>query len=55
MAKKIAKKAAPKNSLVANINARKKSGTSRSKSDSTVSDKAYKKMQENWNKPKKKS
>ena len=52
MAKKIAKKAAPKNSLVANINAKKKSGTARKKSASTVSDAAYKKMQENWGKSK---
>lgn len=51
-AKKAAKKAGPKNSLVANINARKKSGTSRSKSDSTISDKAYKQMQNNWAKKK---
>jgi hypothetical protein len=41
-----------KNSLVNNINARKKSGTSRSKKNSTVSKKAYKKMQNNWGKKK---
>jgi len=33
-----------KNNLVGNINKRKKSGTSRSKKNSTVSDKAYKDM-----------
>jgi hypothetical protein len=37
-----------KNSLVANINRRKKRGTSRPKSKSTVSKKAYKRMQEGW-------
>lgn len=41
-------KSKKKNSLVDNINARKKSGTSRSKKKSTVSKKAYKKMQNNW-------
>jgi hypothetical protein len=41
-----------KNSLVNNINARKASGTSRSKKNSTVSKKAYKKMQDNWGKKK---
>jgi len=41
-----------KNSLVNNINARKKSGTSRSKKNSTVSKEAYKKMQNNWGKKK---
>ena len=39
-------------SLVENINKRKKTGKSRSKSKSTISDKAYKDMQEGW--PKKK-
>ena len=39
-----------KNSLVKNINARKKSGTSRSKKNSTISKKAYKKMHDNWGK-----
>lgn len=39
--------------LYANMNARKKKGTSRSKSKSTVSDKAYKNMQAGF--PKKKS
>jgi len=46
------KKAAPKNSLVANINAKKKAGTFKSKSKSTVSKKAYKKMEDNWGKEK---
>jgi hypothetical protein len=40
-------------SLVKNINKRKKDGTSRSKKNSTISDKAYKDMQKGW--PKKKS
>tara|TARA_R110000787_G_scaffold152571_1_gene266467 strand:- start:1452 stop:1655 length:204 start_codon:yes stop_codon:yes gene_type:complete len=35
-------------SLVENINKRKKTGTSRKKSKSTISDKAYKDMQEGW-------
>jgi hypothetical protein len=64
--KKAAKKAAPKkaakkssgktnklgvkNSLVNNINAKKKKGTSRPKSKSTVSKKSYKKMEDNWDK-----
>ena len=43
----------PKNSLVANIN-KKKAGTSKPKSKSTVSDKAYKDMQKGWPKKKKK-
>jgi len=42
-------------SLVRNINKRKKAGTSRSKKNSTVSDKAYKQMQKGWPKSKKKS
>lgn len=37
-----------KNSLVGNINKRKKAGTSRSKADSTISQKAYHDMQEGW-------
>jgi hypothetical protein len=37
-----------KNSLVNNINARKKKGTSRSKKKSTVSSKSYKAMQNGW-------
>jgi hypothetical protein len=39
-------------SLVKNINKRKKAGTSRSKKNSTVSDKAYKQMQKGWPKSK---
>lgn len=41
-----------KNSLVNNINARKKKGNSRSKSKSTVSKKSYKNMENNWGKKK---
>ena len=41
-----------KRSLVANINRRKKAGTSRTRSRSTVSRKSYGDMQEGW--PKKK-
>ena len=41
-----------KNSLVNNINARKKKRKSRSKKRSTVSKKAYDKMQNNWIKKK---
>jgi hypothetical protein len=37
-----------KNSLVNNINAKKKKGTSRSRKKSTVSKKAYQDMQNNW-------
>jgi hypothetical protein len=37
-----------KNSLVANINKRKKLGTSRPKSKSTVSKKAYSNMKKGW-------
>ena len=37
-----------KNSLVENINKRKKAGTSRSKKNSTVNDKAYKDMKAGW-------
>lgn len=37
-----------KNSLVANINRRKKAGTSRPKSRSTVSKKAYGDMKKGW-------
>ena len=40
-------------SLVRNINAKKKAGTSKSKKNSTVSAKAYKDMQAGW--PKKKN
>lgn len=41
-----------KNSLVNNINAKKAKGTSKPKSKSTVSKKAYKKMEDNWGKEK---
>lgn len=37
-----------KNSLVGNINARRKAGTSRPKSKSTVSGKAYAAMKKGW-------
>jgi len=43
-----------KNSLVNNINARKKKGISRPKKKKTVSKKSYKKMKKNWGKKKKK-
>ena len=43
-----------KNSLVGNINKRKKAGTSRSKTDSTISPQAYKDMQLGWPKSRKK-
>ena len=50
-AKKAApKKKAEKNSLVRNINAKKKAGTSKSKSKSTVSKKDYKDLEKNWGK-----
>jgi len=39
-----------KNSLVANINRRKRAGTSRSKRRSTVSKKAYGDMRRGWSK-----
>jgi hypothetical protein len=39
-----------KNSLVNNIKARKEKGLSRSKKKSTVSKKAYTKMESNWKK-----
>jgi hypothetical protein len=51
-AKTTSNKSAQKNSLVANINRRKKAGTSRSKKDSTISPEAYKKMQLGWGKKK---
>lgn len=41
-----------KNSLVANINRRKKAGTSRPKSKSTISKKAYSQMRASWPKSK---
>jgi|TARA_B100001094_G_C17611782_1_gene521571 hypothetical protein len=46
--------AAKKNSLVNNINKRRKAGTSRSKKDSTISPSAYKDMTKGWPKKKKK-
>jgi len=42
-----------KNSLVANINRRKKAGTSRTKKDSTISPESYDQMQKGWPKSKK--
>jgi hypothetical protein len=57
--KKAAKKGAAKknklgvkNSLVNNINAKKKKGTSRSKKNSTVSKDSYNQMEGNWGKKK---
>jgi hypothetical protein len=44
-----------KNSLVANINRRKKAGASRSKKQSTVSPEAYQEMQRGWPKKRTKS
>lgn len=41
-------------SLYENINKRKKAGTSRTKKKSTISAKAYKNMQNNWGKKRKK-
>jgi len=41
-----------KNSLVGNINKRRKAGTSRSKKNSTISPSAYKDMQKGWLKKK---
>lgn len=41
-----------KNSLVNNINARKKKGKSRSKKDSTIDKEQYEKMENNWGKKK---
>lgn len=41
-----------KNSLVNNINARKKKGKSRSKRKSKISKKSYADMQNNWDKKK---
>jgi hypothetical protein len=37
-----------KNSLVNNINAKKKKGTAKSKKDSTVSKEAYRDMEQGW-------
>jgi hypothetical protein len=44
----MAKRIKVKNSLVGNINKRRKLGTSRPKSESTVDPKQYRKMQEGW-------
>lgn len=52
MAKKTAKKSTQKNSLVNNINKRKKAGKSRPKSRSTVSKKSYSQMKKGWGKKK---
>ena len=52
-ATKTKKKAAPKNSLVANINRKKRQGTSRAKSKSTVSKDAYQGLKKNWGRKKK--
>ncbi len=41
-----------KNSLVNNINAKKKKGTSRSKKNSTISKESYNEMENNWEKKK---
>jgi hypothetical protein len=43
-----------KNSLVNNINAKKKKGTSKPRSKSTISKEAYDDMENNWDKKKKK-
>ena len=43
-----------KNSLVNNINAKKKKGESHSKKDSTVSKENYDDMEKNWDKKEKK-
>lgn len=65
MSKKVTKKAKKrstkknklgvKNSLVNNINARKRKGISRSKKKSAVSKKSYKNMKKRWGKSNKKS
>ena len=44
-----------KNSLVANINRRKRKGISRPKSRSTVSSKAYRAMRQGWGRGKQQS
>jgi hypothetical protein len=51
-AKKRPAKKAARNSLVANINARRKKGKSRPKSKSTISKKSYRDMENNWGKKK---
>ena len=50
--KAAAKKSTEKNSLVKNINAKKKAGTSKPKSRSAVEDKNYEDMENNWGKKK---
>ena len=44
-----------KNSLVNNINARKKKGKSRSKKKSTITKKAYSAMKNNWGRTRKRA
>ena len=44
--------ATKKNSLVNNINKKKKAGTSKSKSKSTISKKTYDDLKENWDEKK---
>jgi len=46
--KEILKKNTKKNSLVNNINAKKKAGTSKPKSESTISDANFHDMKTNW-------
>lgn len=46
--KTVRTKSAKKNSLVANINRRKKAGKSRSKKKTTISKESYEKMQKGW-------
>jgi len=53
MAKAKTNKLGVKNSLVNNINAKKKKGSSKTKKKSTISKKSYKEMEDNWGKPKK--
>lgn len=48
--KKKKNKLGVKNSLVNNINARRKKGISRSKKKKTISKKSYKKMKKKWKK-----
>ena len=52
--KKSAKRKTAKNSLVANINRRKKAGKSRAKKDSTISPEAYANMKQGWSNTKRK-
>jgi hypothetical protein len=51
-ARKTKRASKQKNSLVANINRRKRAGKSRPKSKSTVSRKAYSDMQQGWTRKK---